>query len=158
VVARTLSSAGGTVAATHRALAPHGPLVTGHLAGGTHHAFFDRGEGYCIFNDIAVAANVALRDYPETIQKILIVDLDVHQGNGTATLFERNPRVFTFSLHCQSNLFSASQRSDLDVGLEAGVGDAEYLAALSEHIPRLLDGGGGGAFADGPPDLVFYQV
>jgi acetoin utilization deacetylase AcuC-like enzyme len=128
--------------------------VTGHLAGGTHHAFHDRGEGYCIFNDIGVAANVALRDYPDKIQRILVVDLDVHQGNGTAALFADDARVFTFSLHCRRNLFSERQVSNLDVDLEAGAGDAEYHAALMGHLPQLLDG----TMAGGRPDLVFFQA
>ncbi|CAM9780265.1 unnamed protein product, partial [Ectocarpus fasciculatus] len=115
-VKRSLSSVGGTVAAMHAVCAggelrdslpwvrrKTPPLFSGHIAGGTHHAFSDRGEGFCVFSDIAVAANVALRDYPETIRQILIVDCDVHQGNGNAVLFKSKPEVFTFSIHCKAN-------------------------------------------------------
>ena len=146
IEARTLSSVGGTVAAM-RAVCGGGagrgswmsrPAIAGHIAGGTHHAFFDRGEGFCVFSDIAVAANVALRDHG--VRRVLIVDLDVHQGNGNAALFADDPRVYTFSVHCESrrprpapllpadppsrtrlpgkaNLFSGRERGDLDVEL-----------------------------------------
>lgn len=101
-----------------------------------------------------MAANVCLRDYggggsERGIQRILIVDLDVHQGNGNAVLFQQEPRVFTFSMHCSGNYFSAKQASDLDVEVPPGSGDEAYLALLAEHLPAV--------FAQHSPDLVFYQ-
>eukprot|EP00752_Nemacystus_decipiens_P011629 g10324.t1 len=161
-VRRSLSSVGGTVGAMHAVCAggelrdrlagaagPPPPLMSGHIAGGTHHAFFSRGEGFCVFSDIAVAANVALRDYPETVRQILIVDCDVHQGNGNAVLFRSKPAVFTFSVHCKANYFSEKEQSDLDVEVDEGVGDEEYLRLLEERIPTLVD--------QVRPDLIFYQ-
>ncbi len=147
-VDRALSSVGGTVAATHAVCRGETP-VAGHIAGGTHHAFADRGEGFCVFSDIAVAANVALRDYPQLVQKVLIVDLDVHQGNGNAVLFEDDPRVFTFSVHCTQNFFSKERVSDLDVELPKGSGDDDYVALLRKHLKPLLE--------HTQPDLVYYQ-
>eukprot|EP00904_Undaria_pinnatifida_P012001 jgi/Undpi1/7931/HiC_scaffold_24.g10403.m1 len=125
------------------------PLFAGHIAGGTHHAFWDRGEGFCIFSDIAVAANVALRDYPETVRQILIVDCDVHQGNGNAVLFSEKPSVFTFSMHCKANYFSERQASDVDIEVDEGTGDDQYLHLLSESLPKLVN--------QVRPDLIFYQ-
>ncbi|CAM9811934.1 unnamed protein product [Ectocarpus sp. 8 AP-2014] len=161
-VKRSLSSVGGTVAAMHAVCAggelrdrlpgvrrKSPSLFAGHIAGGTHHAFSDRGEGFCVFSDIAVAANVALRDYPETIRQILIVDCDVHQGNGNAVLFKSKPEVFTFSIHCKANYFSEKEDSDVDVEVEEGAGDESYLSLLSERLPSLVD--------QVRPDLIFYQ-
>ncbi|CAM9445002.1 unnamed protein product [Pylaiella littoralis] len=162
-VRRSLSSVGGTVGAMHAVCAGGGelrdrlagggkvpPLFSGHIAGGTHHAFWDRGEGFCVFSDIAVAANVALRDYPETVRQILIVDCDVHQqGNGNAVLFKSKPAVFTFSIHCKANYFSEKEKSDVDIEVEEGTGDEEYLALLSARLSRLVD--------EVRPDLIFYQ-
>ena len=145
-VARALSSVGGTVSATHAVCGGGGSHVAGHIAGGTHHAFRDRGEGFCVFSDIAVAANVALRDYPDVVRRILIVDLDVHQGNGNAVLFRDDPRVFTFSAHCRGNYFSEKRASDWDVELEPGCGDDDYAAMLDETLGPLL--------AQTRPDLV----
>jgi len=160
-VERTLSSVGGTVAAMQSLFQPVPgvdspddgrplPVCAAHLAGGTHHAFFDAGEGFCIFSDIAVAANVCLRDHGEQVQSIVIVDLDVHQGNGNAVLFRDSKHVFTFSMHCAGNFFSAKQQSDLDVEVAPGTGDEGYLALLSQHLPRLLQ--------QQRPDLVFFQA
>ena len=149
-VNRALSSTGGTIAAMHAICRPGAAAsFSGHIAGGTHHAFADRGEGYCVFNDIAVAAAVALRDYPERVRRVLVVDCDVHQGNGSAKIFEADGRVFTFSLHCEGNLFSKREASNLDVDLPVGAGDEAYLAALGAQLPRLFD--------DVRPDLCFYQ-
>jgi acetoin utilization deacetylase AcuC-like enzyme len=120
--------------------------VAANLAGGTHHAFRDRGEGYCVFNDVAVAASVLLRD--GAIARAAVVDCDVHQGNGTAAIFRDEPAVFTFSLHGAKNFPFRKEASDLDVTFEDGAGDDEYLAALTEHLPRVLDGH--------RPDVVFY--
>jgi acetoin utilization deacetylase AcuC-like enzyme len=123
--------------------------VSGHFAGGTHHAFYDRGEGYCVFSDIAVAANIAITSYAY-VGKILIVDLDVHQGNGNAVLFQNNNRVHTFSMHCSGNYFSEKQTSDYDVEVPPGTGDEEYLRLLESSLPPVFDAV--------RPDLVFYQA
>jgi len=120
--------------------------VSANLAGGTHHAFADRGEGFCVLNDVAVAIRVLQGQ--GAIERALVVDLDVHQGNGTAAIFAADASVFTFSVHGASNYPALKQRSSLDVALPDGTGDAEYLAALSAHLPRILD-----AFR---ADLVFY--
>lgn len=111
--------------------------------------FFDRGEGFCVFSDIAVAANVALRTYP-FIRKILIIDLDVHQGNGNAVLFKGNNSVFTFSMHCAGNYFSQRELSHVDVEIPVGSGDQDYLAAVYDWIPRIVQ--------QFKPDLAFYQA
>ena len=121
-------------------------LVAANLAGGTHHAFRDRGEAYCVFNDVAVAAAVLLRD--GAIRRAAVVDCDVHQGNGTAAIFRDEPAVFTFSLHGAKNFPFRKEASDLDVTFEDGAGDDEYLAALDEHLPAVLD--------DHRPEIVFY--
>lgn len=149
-VHRSTSSVGGTIAAM-RALATSNSLVlAGHIAGGTHHAFYDYGEGFCIFSDIAVAANLALLEYPEQFRRIVIIDLDVHQGNGNAELFKDSKQVFTFSMHCKDNYFSAKRTSNVDIELEAGTGDEAYLAKLKTWLPYLIDGL--------RPDLVFFQA
>ncbi|MEO1438066.1 MAG: histone deacetylase, partial [Bacteroidota bacterium] len=120
--------------------------VAMNVAGGTHHAFRDRGEGFCVLNDIAIAANELL-DQGEA-HKILIIDLDVHQGNGTANIFEHEPRVFTFSMHGAKNYPLHKERSDLDVGLPDQTGDELYLSTLRTHLPRL--------FQEVEPDLAFF--
>jgi acetoin utilization deacetylase AcuC-like enzyme len=122
------------------------PSVAANLAGGTHHAFRDRGEGYCVFNDVSVAAAVLLRD--GAIARAAVVDCDVHQGNGTAAIFHDEPSVFTFSMHGANNFPFRKETSDLDVTFEDGAGDDEYLAALARHLPGVLDGH--------RPDIVFY--
>ena len=108
-----------------------------HTAGGTHHAFYNRGEGFCIFSDIAVAANVLLQTYPTSIHRILIIDLDVHQGNGNAALFATNDKVQTFSMHCSGNYFSKKETSDLDVELPVGCDDSTYLSTLRHWLKRI---------------------
>jgi acetoin utilization deacetylase AcuC-like enzyme len=118
-----------------------------NIAGGTHHAFAGRGEGFCCFNDQAVAANYLL--YNQLACRILIIDLDVHQGNGTASIFENEPRVFTFSIHGERNYPLRKERSDLDIGLPDGTTDAAYLQILQETLPRLYD--------QFQPDFVFFQ-
>lgn len=143
---RTLQLIGGSLAATRHALQTHG--FAGNLGGGTHHAHRDFGSGFCVFNDLAVAAAAAIQEHGLT--RILIVDLDVHQGDGTAAIFRDEPRVFTFSVHCGKNFPFRKQQSDLDVELPVGAGDAEYLAALEQHLPQLF-------FAQ-RPELVLYQA
>ena len=147
-VQRSTSSVGGTVAAM-RSLCRNECLISGHFAGGTHHAFYDYGEGYCVFSDIAVAANLALNEFPNHINQILIIDCDVHQGNGNAVLFQNNPNVFTFSIHCKENYFSKKQLSNLDVEVPAGASDEEYMTLLQNIIPSLVQ--------DIKPQLIFYQ-
>lgn len=117
-----------------------------NVAGGTHHAFADRGEGFCLLNDFAVAANYLL--HRKGYRKILIADLDVHQGNGTAALFAQEPRVFTFSMHGQHNYPFRKEQSDLDIGLPDGTTGSEYLAILERELPRLI--------AQEQPDHVFF--
>ncbi len=117
-----------------------------NVAGGTHHSFADRGEGFCVFNDIAIAANELL--YNKEAERILVIDLDVHQGNGTAAIFRDRPEVFTFSMHGAKNYPLRKEKSDLDIPLPDGTEDAEYLAALRAVLPGL--------FADFGPDLVFF--
>lgn len=120
--------------------------VAMNVSGGTHHAFRDRGEGFCLLNDIATAANVLLRD--GLASRILVIDLDVHQGNGTAAIFRDEPRVFTFSMHCQGNYPMDKEKSDLDLPLPPGTGDAEFLGALRGTLTQLM--------ADFKPDYIFY--
>lgn len=116
---------------------PHPPsFVAAHVAGGTHHAFCDYGEGFCIFSDIAVAANWLLQQYSQ-IRRILIIDLDVHQGNGNAALFAGNDKVQTFSMHCSANYFSKKEQSDLDVELPVGCDDETYLSTLRYWLKRI---------------------
>lgn len=117
-----------------------------NVAGGTHHAFADRGEGFCLLNDMAVAANYLLRK--QISKKILIIDLDVHQGNGTAKLMEKEDRVFTFSMHGAHNYPFHKEQSDLDIGLKDGTTGQEYLAILSNTLPKLIE--------QVKPDFAFY--
>ncbi len=119
-----------------------------NVAGGTHHAYPDRGEGFSMLNDIAIAAAYLLVRH--LIKKILIVDLDVHQGNGNAYIFAQNPSVFTFSMHGQDNYPLKKEKSDLDIALPTGTPDEVYLKLLAEHLPRLIN--------HHKPDLIFYQA
>lgn len=142
LVRRSFLAAGGTLAAAKWALANN---IASNLAGGTHHAFADRGEGFCVLNDVAIAIRVLRRE--KLIERAGIIDCDVHQGNGTATIFAGDTNVFTFSMHGAKNypLFKAT--STLDVELPDKTSDAEYLATLAEHLPRVF------ALR---PDIVFY--
>ena len=117
-----------------------------NIAGGTHHAFAERGEGFCILNDQAIAANYLISQ--QLSQKILIIDLDVHQGNGTAKLLENEPRVFTFSIHGLTNYPFHKEKSDLDIGLLDGTTSETYLTTLEEALPKLIE--------RVQPDFVFY--
>lgn len=117
-----------------------------NVAGGTHHAFADRGEGFCLLNDFAVAATHLLQQ--NLAQKILIIDLDVHQGNGTAKLFEGNDAVFTFSMHGKNNYPFHKEKSDLDVELPDGINAEVYLSLLRQHLPKVL--------SSFKPDFAFY--
>ena len=117
-----------------------------NIAGGTHHSFADRGEGFCVFNDIAIAANVLLAS--GEISKVVVIDLDVHQGNGTAKLFESDPRVYTLSFHGARNYPTRKMVSDLDLGFEDKTEDEFYLNEVKRIIPKVLD--------EQQPDMVFY--
>lgn len=144
LVEREVSVISGTVQAALFAL-EHG--IAMNIAGGTHHAFTDKGEGFCLLNDIAVAANYLLKQGKAT--KILVVDLDVHQGNGTAQIFENEQRVYTFSMHGEKNFPMHKERSDLDIGLPDGTDDITYLRILKDTLPRLTE--------QVQPDFIFYQ-
>ena len=143
LVQRTLASVGSTLAATNEALSTG---WGGTLAGGTHHAFAAEGSGFCVFNDIAVAICVLQRDHG--MERIAVVDLDVHQGDGTAQIFAGDPSVLTLSVHCKNNFPLRKQQSRIDVELDAGVGDDEYLRVLEEALPRVWEF---------QPQAVFYQ-
>lgn len=120
--------------------------VAMNIAGGTHHAFTYKGEGFCLLNDIAIAANALLQK--GQAQQILVIDLDVHQGNGTAQIFQQDQRVFTFSMHGEKNYPLRKERSDLDIGLPDKTEDKEYLKILRDTLPSLLD--------MVKPDFIFY--
>lgn len=130
---RSRLTAAGTLLAARAALEDG---LAGNLAGGTHHAFADHGEGFCVLNDVAVAI-MRLRA-EGAIERAVVIDLDVHQGNGTAAIFENASEVFTFSMHGERNYPTAKMRSSLDVGLADGIGDTEYLAALERHLSAVL--------------------
>ncbi|WP_201616262.1 histone deacetylase [Psychrobacter urativorans] len=121
--------------------------VAMNIAGGTHHAFADHGEGFCVFNDVCIASNLLLAR--GQAKKILVVDLDVHQGNGNASIMADEPRVFIFSMHGAKNYPFRKQVSDLDIELATDTGDAEYLQILADTLPRLITEFG--------PDMIFYQ-
>jgi acetoin utilization deacetylase AcuC-like enzyme len=116
-----------------------------HIGGGFHHAFPNHGEGFCILNDIAIGIRRCLKD--KDIKKAMVIDCDLHQGNGTAVIFQNDPNVFTFSIHQEHN-YPIKEKSDLDIGLEDGVGDEEYVACLESRVPSLLK--------EFKPDLVLY--
>ena len=121
--------------------------VAMNVAGGTHHAFRDRGEGFCLLNDIAVAGQYLLNN--KLAKQILVVDLDVHQGNGTASIFEHENRVYTFSIHGGKNYPLKKEASDLDIPLPDGIDDDSYLAILKTNLPELIN--------NIQPDFIFYQ-
>jgi acetoin utilization deacetylase AcuC-like enzyme len=131
---RSQLAASGTLMAARSALRDG---LAANLAGGTHHAFPDHGEGFCVLNDVAIALGVLRAE--GTIQRGVVIDLDVHQGNGTAAIFEQVEEVFTFSMHGERNYPMAKMRSNLDVALRDGIGDAEYLDRLRTHLPVVLE-------------------
>lgn len=158
LVRRTLASVGATLAASEQALTTG---FGGTLAGGTHHAFRNEGSGYCVFNDIAVAIGWLRKEKAPPsrfarsvghtdgeVARIAVVDLDVHQGDGTAQIFENDPDVLTFSMHGGKNFPFRKQRSRIDVELEDGTGDEVYLEKLASALPRVEEFG---------PDFVYYQ-
>jgi len=119
-----------------------------NIAGGTHHAFPDYGEGFCIYNDMALATRLLRKD--KTVNRVLFIDLDVHQGNGNAFIFQENPEVFTFSMHGANNYPLRKEISDLDVGVPDGIEDKAYLSLLKENLSK--------AMALAQPDLAFFQA
>ena len=143
LVKRTLASVGGTLAAAQVALRSG---WCGNLAGGTHHAFYAEGSGFCVLNDMAVVIHALRRDHG--MARAAVIDLDVHQGDGTAQLFENDPEVMTLSLHGRNNFPFRKQQSKIDVAFEDKTGDAEYLAKLTEVLPAVF------AFC---PQVLFYQ-
>ena len=145
LVTRTCTAVAGTILTTQLALTNG---IACNTAGGTHHAFPEYGSGFCIFNDLAIAAEY-IRHYTEA-QRILIIDLDVHQGDATAYAFRHTPTVFTYSLHCEANFPFRKQQSDMDVALPAGTEDADYLKALHNTVPDIL--------SEFKPDLVLYDA
>ncbi len=145
LVNRTCVAVGGTILTAQLALSQG---LACNTAGGTHHAFPSYGSGFCIFNDLAIASRLLL--HQNLVGKVLIVDLDVHQGDGTAFIFQDDESVFTFSMHCDRNFPSTKQKSDLDVALPVGMEDDAYLQTLAEYLPYLL--------SDVKPDLVLYDA
>lgn len=151
MVERSRRSVGATIAAARAALAEG---VAANLAGGTHHASADRGSGYCVFNDAAVAARLMQAEWRRTRRDelhVALIDLDVHQGNGSAAIFRNDPTVFTLSMHAERNFPFRKEASDLDVALPDGCGDAQYLDALDRALETLW-----ARTADAPPGLIFY--
>ena len=144
LVQREVIIMNGTLQCVHYAL-QYG--VAMNIAGGTHHAFTNKGEGFCLLNDIAIAANYLLDN--KLAQQILVVDLDVHQGNGTAEIFKNEPRVFTFSMHGANNYPLLKESSDLDIGLPDYTEDKFYLKTLQSNLSNLLD--------QQQPDFIFFQ-
>lgn len=143
LVEREIIIADGTIKASEFAL-KHG--IAMNIAGGTHHAYSNRGEAFCMFNDQAIGARYLLNN--NLVSKVLIVDLDVHQGNGTAEIFQNEPRVFTFSMHGQSNYPFKKEQSDLDIALQDDTNDETYLNILKTTLPKLID--------QVKPDFIYY--
>ena len=134
---------GGTIMGAEKAIRTK---ISMNIAGGTHHSFSDRGEGFCLLNDQAIAASYLLKNHD--IDKIMIIDLDVHQGNGTASIFKSNEKVFTFSMHGEKNYPFKKEKSDLDIGLKDNCSDYEYLTLLKNTLPSLIK--------KFKPNFVFY--
>ena len=143
LVERELRITQGTISGCEKALKTG---VAFNIAGGTHHAFTNRGEAFCMLNDQAIAAKYLLNK--KLASKILIIDLDVHQGNGTAEIFQNDPAVFTFSVHGKTNYPFKKEISDLDIALPDKTGDEEYLKIINEFVPKLI--------AQEKPDFIFY--
>src|ERR671916_35279 len=139
MVERSRRASGGTLSACLAALDEG---FAANLAGGTHHAFADRGEGYCVFNDSAIAARAV--QAAGLVGRVVVIDTDVHQGNGTASILEGDPTVFTFSIHGEKNFPFHKERSDLDIALPDGADDETYLDALSSGLERALEESGAG--------------
>lgn len=145
IVARACAATGGTLAAARLALA-HG--LSGNTAGGSHHARREGGAGYCVFNDVAIVLRILQNE--RALRSALVVDLDVHQGDGTADCLSHSPELFTLSIHCERNYPVRKIAGDLDIGLPDCTGDTEYLAVLGARLPHLLE--------TLSPDLVVYNA
>ena len=143
LVERELTIAQGTIECTKYSI-EHG--ISMNIAGGTHHAFYDRGEAFCMLNDQAIAANYLIKK--KLAERIMIIDLDVHQGNGTASIFKSNHKVFTISFHGKKNYPFRKEKSDVDIEFEDNTDDELYLKKLKKHIPTLIE--------NFKPDFVFY--
>lgn len=143
LVERELTIAQGTIECTKYSIEQG---ISMNIAGGTHHAFYDRGEAFCMLNDQAIAANYLIKK--KLAERIMIIDLDVHQGNGTASIFNENPNVFTLSFHGKKNYPFKKEKSDLDFEFEDGTSDYEYLSKLIEIVPSLIN--------KFKPDFIFY--
>ena len=143
LVERELTIAQGTIECTKYSI-EHG--ISMNIAGGTHHAFYDRGEAFCMLNDQAIAANYLIKK--KLAERIMIIDLDVHQGNGTASIFKSNPEIFTISFHGKKNYPFRKEKSDVDIEFEDNTDDELYLQKLKKHIPSLIE--------NFKPDFVFY--
>jgi acetoin utilization deacetylase AcuC-like enzyme len=153
MVERARRSVGATIAAARSALFG-GEGVAANLAGGTHHAQAHKGSGYCVFNDVAVAARLMQAEWHRhhrALLRVIVIDLDVHQGNGTAAIFADDPTVFTLSMHGARNFPFRKEASDLDVELPDGCEDAAYLAALDAALTQAW-----ARHSDGLPGLAFY--
>ncbi len=153
MVERARRSVGATISAARTALLQR-EGVAANLAGGTHHAYAHKGSGYCVFNDVAVAARLMQAEWHRhhrELLRVIVIDLDVHQGNGTAAIFRDDPTVFTLSMHGARNFPFRKEASDLDVDLADGCADAEYLAALDDALDRAWARHGAA-----PPGLAFY--
>ena len=145
LVDRTLTAPNGTLLSARLALQKG---LACHLAGGTHHAHIDFGSGFCMINDLAYTAQTLLQN--GEVKRVLIFDLDVHQGDGTAAILQDQPNAFTCSIHCQKNFPFRKQNSDLDIGLEKGLEDAAYLQVVAKTLNQLLN--------EFQPDLVLYDA
>ena len=143
LVERELTIAQGTIECTKYSI-EHG--ISMNIAGGTHHAFYDRGEAFCMLNDQAIAANYLIKK--KLAERIMIIDLDVHQGNGTASIFKSNPEIFTISFHGKKNYPFRKEKSDVDIEFEDNTDDELYLKKLKKHIPSLIE--------NFKPDFIFY--
>ena len=149
LVERTLKIVGGSLAATQHVLTQQGKIA-GNLAGGFHHAFYYKGEGFCVFNDIVICAKYAMEHHKGTVDRVLVVDLDVHQGNGTASMCRNINNIYTFSVHAKNNYPFVKETSDYDIELEDHTEDGQYLDILQDALDKV--------FAISNPDLVLYQA
>ena len=145
IIDRTLFITGGSLCALNDLI--EGAPISGNMAGGTHHAQYNKGSGFCIFNDLAICAMKAIET--TRFKDVLILDLDVHQGDGTAQITKNTSSIYTFSMHCKQNYPFKKQKSDLDVEIESGTKDEEYLRALSYNLNRIKDINS---------DIIFYQA
>ena len=144
IIERTLRIMGGSINAVESAIENS---ISANMAGGTHHAFHSYGAGYCVFNDLAVSAYVAKRDF--NINDILIIDLDVHQGDGTASILKEDKSIFTFSMHCEKNYPLKKEKSDLDIALLKNTNNSTYLEILEKNLKKL---------EDVKSEMIFFQA